>query len=273
MSVLTPTLVFGTDIPSADWSSGVLNLSSLPLSELICYYSSDPEYTSGQEVTNGTTIDNQAGTSTTAVINNLVPSSTYWFVIIDPTTETANGMFTLDIPPARVVCTTSTITANTTCSFRALIDNTTISNTDTAWLSQLNVVRAVTSNQRIDIRRNEGIYFLARLETVKQRVLLPSEITSVNYTIYEKGANLFQEVEAIVTGHNNVSVNKMPACLKIPVVDYNWTTDTIGYNFVHTPSTKNFDPFPHCGHYLVVYTFVFETEEKLQLKYIVYIRD
>ncbi|MDO5552391.1 MAG: DUF5011 domain-containing protein [Planctomycetia bacterium] len=139
-------------------------------------------------------------------------------------------------------------------------------NSDAAWLSQPPEFTAVTPTTYA-LSHQGNARFLARLEVgggLNRRPVTPSEVTSIQYTIFRKSAFLWEQDEA-VTRHTNVVVPVFPWILEEPVVDYGWDVDTTGYNFIHVPDRSIANPFPTPGQYKVCYTIALNSGSNMEL--------
>ena len=107
------------------------------------------------------------------------------------------------------------------------------------------------------IGRNESGVFCARVfDTNTNRLITQDEIESIRYSVYKVVSSLRSTVESrtAVTGHEDVAVDKNETILEEAIHDEYWTTDEIGYNFIHEPDTRTDSMFPEAGNYEVVYT-------------------
>ena len=108
------------------------------------------------------------------------------------------------------------------------------------------------------IYRGESGVFCARIFDTNNtdRLLTQAEIDTISYTAYKITESLRSSVAArtAVSGHENIPVDKNETILEDAITDQYWTTDSIGYNFLHEPDTRAEPMFPEPGRYEVVYT-------------------
>ncbi|MDD3587390.1 MAG: DUF5011 domain-containing protein, partial [Thermoguttaceae bacterium] len=153
-------------------------------------------------------------------------------------------------------------------------DTRTSTNADSAYLTQPTVLRAIYDNNVLCLWRSgmtlsssSDNCFRARLETGSgsaARVLRPTEITSIVYSIRRLGYQASQSGTA-VTGHTSIVITTCPWVLQNPITDTNWNVDTIGYNFMHWPDSSEYFPFSTPGFYEVEYIFTTTNGQRLML--------
>lgn len=206
------------------------------------------------------------------IVRAKTPSGLYFIEIrtINSDLRSAFGEFAIYIhAETRITLSRGHWKPNTAIRFRALINGQTASNTDLAWTTRFSRIKTIVQNDPFLRSRRSFSPFLARLEKEDGEYLIPSDILSIHYSIFRKEKQDKESARISVEGHWKVKVPLFPWFLKRPVVDYSWNKDTIGYNFLHFPSSRIQDPFPQKGSYLVQYDFVLRSEEPVKLFYTV----
>ena len=156
----------------------------------------------------------------------------------------------------------SGLTPNQKYWFRAILtqgETTQTTNADVAWLTQIvNNAAFIQSESPIIIKRGECAICKGRIINGNGNIIMPDEIQSIHYTIYKRPVALFETDNTVINGYNNKNVEIFPTVLKNPVMDdyYQWDTDEIGYNFLHSPNHEVLNPFPEPGFYAVTYEII-----------------
>ena len=120
------------------------------------------------------------------------------------------------------------------------------------------------------IERGESGVFCARIyDTNTSRLITQAEIESISYTVYKILSSLrsSEATRTAVTGHENIAVDKNETILEKAINDEYWTTDEIGYNFIHEPNTRIVPMFPESGNYEVIYTICLIAGNPIPLTY------
>ncbi|MDO5580228.1 MAG: hypothetical protein Q4G69_03770 [Planctomycetia bacterium] len=202
------------------------------------------------------------------------PSHFYFITVqaISPDKETVCDDFMIFIcAEKRITLCRDQWPANKPVQFRVRINEKTVSNTDTAWTTRFPQIKIIVPKGTFHF--SSGIFspFLARLENEEKIPLIPSEIRSIHYSVFKKESRRSFSEERAIEGHQKAEIPVFPWFLKKPIVDLNWNTDKIGYNFLHFPSARFDDPFPEQGVYTVQYDIVPQSEEPVKFFFTVHI--
>ncbi|MDO4549652.1 MAG: hypothetical protein Q4C96_00195 [Planctomycetia bacterium] len=99
------------------------------------------------------------------------------------------------------------------------------------------------------------VTLMARAVSHQAEVLTPSNISSVNYSIYLLSNDDPQKMES-VTGYTNISLSVNDVLYSELQKDKRWIIDETGYNFCHTLTNSHGTIFTLTNRdYLVVYRF------------------
>jgi hypothetical protein len=115
--------------------------------------------------------------------------------------------------------------------------------------------------------RNAGATFLARIANDNGTFLKASEIESLVYTIYVLD-NQRPDFRESIFGHQRIFIIPDAVFSETLQTGDIWKADSIGYNFRHTISTNQADPFPESGrNYLVEYRISPKNSESFLVRF------
>lgn len=119
---------------------------------------------------------------------------------------------------------------------------------------------------------NEGetpVLFARITNSQTGAAILPSDVSSIEYTAYKVTSGWATQTKTAVTGHSAVPIDSSALLASVvpPSTDPRWTADTVGYNFIFEPDSRTNPIFPTAGDYEIVVTIKFASANPLPIVY------
>lgn len=120
------------------------------------------------------------------------------------------------------------------------------------------------------VYRNGTVTLMGRILNDSYEVLTPTNVTSIEYTIFEIDEKNADNLTA-VSGHIEESLVVADVFYSsLQTSDERWTADTTGYNFLHTIDISSYAAFTEIGkRYRVNYTITPATGQVVVVPFVV----